>query len=213
MKGGGPVQWTTNQVAADPALSVVEALIRRKPALLVGCCIATLVGCTDPSGGVTRPLIQTSAGASSVAAKLATDCRRPSVRMTTKHPFYVGAPGSPTAGPLSLHPEPYHVGYPTKMIIYVEHTQTAPVVLQGLHCSDQRVLRFWYHDRDILPATPPLTQRQFSTLGEVEESLGPASSHTVHTGYALFSAPGEWIIEVFTAKTTLGSVLIDVVAT
>jgi hypothetical protein len=96
------------------------------------------------------------------------------------------------------------------MIIHAVRDQPQPIVLTGQRCSDRRELRFWYGRNDP-PPPPPLTQQQLQTLGELAQSLPPRPAGVDHTGYVLFSAPGQWEITVNQASTDLGVLLVNAV--
>lgn len=137
-------------------------------------------------------------------------CGVATAAIATDRSVPIGSRSAPTAGPYSFHPYPYVPGYPTKVLIHAVRAQRGPISLRGLRCSDGHPLRFWY-DRGSLPEQPPMTAQEMQTAGDAVATLEPIPKGTDHTGYMLFSSPGEWVIRVSAGGSSLGNLAVKVV--
>jgi hypothetical protein len=146
-----------------------------------------------------------------IRAAVASWCKNPTAKASTSHPVTVGAPDAPAVGPLSFHPYPYQIGYPTKMVIAAVVNQASTITLRGYRCSDARTLTFVYGQASLnLP--PPLTAAQLAASGVPAQALNPIAAGDGHTGYVLLTSAGRWIIEVSQGHRLLGTLLLDAVS-
>lgn len=189
-------------------------------ALVVACHPATAAGPTSSASFVTVTTTAATQIMTTIASRnppaqsppvaRMTKCRRTTAVASSEHPVAVGAPTAPKVGPLTFHPYPFQAGRPTKMIIHAALAQTVAITLSGFRCSDGRPLRFAYNGQLAVASETPLSSKQFASYGSDREKLPPAPVGTDHTGYVLLSAAGQWLIELRSSTTELGSVLLDV---
>lgn len=105
----------------------------------------------------------------------------------------------------------YVPGFPYKVLAQPMRPLSKPVNLRGSNCLTGEPLRFWY--RDGVPfAHLPAPQAEFAVAGDLVATLSPIPSDTSgepsgHTGYMLFSGPGQWKVSVEESGTVAGSVV------
>lgn len=165
--------------------------------------MAVLASCTS-SGGPTPPPTPSGSGKTG-------GCGVATATIATDRSVPVDSLSAPTVGPYSFHPYPYAPGYPTKVLIHAFRAQRGPISLRGFRCSDGRPLRFWY-ERGSLPEQPPMTTQEMQSAGDAVATLEPIPKGTDHTGYMLFSSPGEWVIRVSAEGSSLGHLVVNVVS-
>lgn len=117
---------------------------------------------------------------------------------------------APTVGPIRFGFYPYERGYPTKVLIYAWRRQSAPIAIRGVLCTRPDMnLHFWYRAAS-MPPPPPYGESRMRTIGDRLARLAPVPAGESHTGYMLFTEPGQWALTVTQADKVLGVLVVHV---